>query len=118
LEFLLQIKFKDQLNKIIHFSLPNLNSRIEIYEIHTQNLHLDDDVSLKELAELSNNFTGADIKVVCQFATINAAKRTIPDIGSENKEISDEGIEEIVINKQDFLVTIKEITERINSMPQ
>jgi transitional endoplasmic reticulum ATPase len=104
-------------DKIIHLSLPDLHSRIEIYEIHTRNLHLDDDVSLEELAELSNNFTGADIKVVCQFATINAAKRTIPDIGSENKEISDEEIEKIVINKQDFLSTINEVAERIDSIP-
>lgn len=104
-------------DKIIHIPLPDFNGRIKIFEIHTQKLHIDDDVLIKELAELSNDFTGADIKGVCQFAMINAAKRNIPDTGAEIEEISDEEVGKIKINKQDFLSAIKEVTERLDLVP-
>ncbi len=105
-------------DKIIHFSLPDFEGRAKIYEIHTRNLKLENEVSLKELAERSNNFTGADIKGVCQLATINSAKRNIPDLGSEIEQISDEEIQKIKINKQDFFIAIKEITERLDIIPR
>ncbi len=105
-------------DKIVHFSLPGLKSRTKIYEIHTRNLHLNDDVSVEDLAELSDNFTGADIKGVCQLATINAAKIHILDISPETNEISDNEIDEIKLNKQDFLSAIKEIAERVRTSPK
>ncbi len=38
-------------DKIIHFPLPDYNSRIMIFEIHTRNLELDIDVSLEDIAK-------------------------------------------------------------------
>lgn len=105
-------------DKLIHFSLPDLNSRIKIYEIHTRKLNLDNSVKIEEIAELSNDFTGADIKGVCQLATINAVKRYFPDISSKTEELSDAEIDEIKLIKQDFLTAIKEIADRIRTTPK
>jgi transitional endoplasmic reticulum ATPase len=105
-------------DKIIHFSLPDFNSRIKIYEIHTRNLNLDNDVKIEEIAELSNDFTGADIKGVCQLATISAVKRYFPDISSKIEDLSDTEIDEIKLIKQDFLTAIKEIADRIRITPK
>ena len=101
-------------DKIIHFPLPDYNSRIKIYEIHTRNLQLDVDVSLEDIAKQSDKFTGADIKGACQLATLNAVKRHIPDLSVEPDEISDDIINDIKLNKQDFLNAIREIAERSN----
>jgi transitional endoplasmic reticulum ATPase len=100
-------------DKIIRFPLPDLNGRIQIYGIHTRNLHQSDDISIQELANLSENFTGADIKGVCQQATLNAFIRYFPEINPKSKEISENKINEIKLNKQDFLNAIKEIAERV-----
>jgi transitional endoplasmic reticulum ATPase len=99
--------------KIIHLQLPDLNGRAKIYHIHTRNIPLSDDISLMEIAKLSEDFTGADIKGVCQLAVINAVKREMPDFytnvitGPEDLEVS------IKVEKRDFLKAIEEITERL-----
>ena len=102
-------------DKIIHFPLPDYHSRIKIYEIHTRNLQLDFDVSLEDIAKQSDKFTGAEIKGACQLATLNAIKRHIPDLRVRPDEISDDMINNIKLNTQDFLNAIREIAERSNS---
>ncbi len=102
-------------DKIIHFPLPDLNSRVEIYKIHTQNLHLEDDVSIEDLARQSENYTGADIKGVCGLATFNAIKRLNPDRNFEPGKILYHLPDDLKLNKQDFLDAIKEIAQRLGA---
>ena len=98
-------------DKIIQISLPDLMSRVKIYQIHTKDLPLDNDISLEEIAKLSENFTGADIKGVCQLAIINAAERKKSDIKIEVDKIFDDSDIQIKVIKHDFLNAIKEIKD-------
>jgi len=99
--------------KFIELPLPDLNQRSKIYYIHTKNVSLDDEISLLEIAKYSENFTGADIKGVCQLAAINAVKREMLDFNT-NAINSANGLEkEIILEKQDFLSAIEEITEKL-----
>jgi len=101
-------------DKIIHFSLPNLSSRVKIYQIHTKYLPLDEEISIEEIAELSENFSGADIKGVCRLAIMNAAERENPDINSEDDKIHDDSDIQLKIFRKDFLNAIEEIADRLN----
>jgi len=98
---------------ILHLSLPDLNSRIKIYQLFTKDLLLDDEVSLDELAELSDNFTGADIEGVCRLSIISAAKKDKLENQDDFDDTSDELVYNAKLNKQDFLNAIKEIAERL-----
>ena len=98
---------------ILHLPLPDLNSRTKIYQLYTKELPLDDEVSLEELAELSENFTGADIKGVCRLAIISATKRDKLDLQNDFDELSDDEVFHAKLNNNDFLIAIEEIAKRL-----
>ena len=100
-------------DKIIHFSLPDLISRTKIYQLCTRDLSLDDEISLEEIAKLSENFTGADIKGVCRLAVMNAVKRDIPELQKDLDNFPDESVINTKVTKQDFLSAIEEIADRL-----
>lgn len=51
-------------DRLIEVGEPKLKGRYEIFKIHTSRMNLND-VDLKELAIITKDFTGADIKSVC-----------------------------------------------------
>lgn len=57
----------------LEIGLPDISGRIQIFQIHTklmsQNKLLADDVDILKLAELTKNYTGAEIEAVCRSAT-------------------------------------------------
>ncbi|MBS3812297.1 CDC48 family AAA ATPase [Candidatus Bipolaricaulota bacterium] len=55
-------------DELIHVPVPDSDARKKIYEIHTAKMHLEPGVDLEKLANLSKNFTGADIAAVCKKA--------------------------------------------------
>ncbi|MEM4137702.1 MAG: ATP-binding protein [Candidatus Anstonellaceae archaeon] len=57
-----------RLDKIIYMPLPDMEARKEILKIHTKNLQLDADVNLEQIAQLTENFSGADLANLVQEA--------------------------------------------------
>ncbi|CAJ2671728.1 unnamed protein product [Trifolium pratense] len=51
---------------------PNEKDREEIFSIHLRKTPYDSDVSMKELAQLTDGYTGADISLVCRQAALAA----------------------------------------------
>ena len=47
---------------------PDENARKEILKVHVEHMALDDDVKIKELANKTEGYTGADIEVLCRKA--------------------------------------------------
>lgn len=69
--------------------LPDEEARLKIFEVHTRNSPLEKRISLKELAKMTENYTGADIEAVIREAGMHALKRD-----KDAKEITKEDIEE------------------------
>ena len=57
-----------RLDRIIEVPAPDKEGRKDIFKIHTKNMKMGKDVSLDELASLSENMSGAEIKSVCTEA--------------------------------------------------
>ena len=55
-------------DRIIEFPMPNEESRLAIFKVHTRNLTLEKDVNLENLVNLTDGATGADIKAICTEA--------------------------------------------------
>lgn len=51
---------------------PDEADREEIFRVHTKKIPCGPDVRLRELAVLTEGYTGADIKLVCREAAISA----------------------------------------------
>ncbi|WP_407453782.1 CDC48 family AAA ATPase [Methanobrevibacter sp.] len=54
----------------IKVDTPSEEARIAIFEVHTKNMPLADDVNLKKLAKLTDGYVGADIEAVCREAAM------------------------------------------------
>ncbi|MBM3292627.1 AAA family ATPase, partial [Candidatus Bathyarchaeota archaeon] len=54
---------------------PDYNARLTILKIKTNEMPLDKDVSLEDLAKKMQGYSGADIDAVCREAAINALRR-------------------------------------------
>lgn len=58
----------------IHVGRPDIGGREEILNVHANNKPLGDDVDLKQIAQTTAGFTGADLENLLNEAAINAAK--------------------------------------------
>jgi len=98
----------------IEVSMPDLESRKAIFEIHLKNKPLASDVSIESLVEGFDGYTGADIQALCEEATLLTIRRTIPAFSEKKKEIQNYNIQlkqlqsEKASNKD-----VKELEEKI-----
>jgi transitional endoplasmic reticulum ATPase len=70
-------------DRLIYVPAPDENTRLEIFKIHTRGMPLSKDVSLEQLAKMTEGYSGADIEAVCREAAMNALRRDI-----EAKEVT------------------------------
>jgi len=62
-------------DKIIEIPPPDEKTRLEIFKIHTKKMPIAKNVSMDELAEKSEGYTGADIENVCREAGMVAIRK-------------------------------------------
>jgi len=61
-------------DRLIEVPKPEADGREIIFQIHTRNMNVSDDVDFAELAELATDASGADIKAVCTEAGMFAIR--------------------------------------------
>ncbi|CAO3592385.1 unnamed protein product [Absidia cylindrospora] len=90
--------------------LPDENGRQQILKIHTSKMResniLDQDVSVGELAELTKNYSGAEIAGVVKAASSYAFSRHIK-VGTVAGVAPD--VENMKVNMSDFLCALEEV---------
>ena len=92
----------------IEISVPNADGRLEILQIHTRGMPLQD-VDLKTLAAELHGYTGADIKSLCREAAMKAVRTFLPEIENESEKVSPEILMRMKITLQDFYDAMHEI---------
>ncbi|KAK6153531.1 hypothetical protein DH2020_013170 [Rehmannia glutinosa] len=71
-----------RLDRKVEFGLPDLESRTQIFKIHTRTMNCERDIRFELLARLCPNSTGADIRSVCTEAgmyAIRARRKTVTE---------------------------------------
>jgi transitional endoplasmic reticulum ATPase len=91
---------------ILELPVPDQKARLEIFKIHTEGKPLDKNVSLKELTQKTEGWTGADIEAIVRRASMQAVKGFI--------EKHKEGYIEKEIKR--FDITKEHFDEAIKSM--
>ena len=92
----------------IEISVPNAEGRLEILQIHTRGMPLQD-VDLKVLAAELHGYTGADIKSLCREAAMKAVRTFLPEIENESEKVAPEILMKMKITLQDFYDAMHEI---------
>ena len=93
----------------MEISVPNIDGRIEILQIHTRGMPIAKDVDLKKLASELHGYTGADIKSLCRESAIKAIRRYLPKIDLENKRIPSKMLQSMEIQLRDLYDAMHEV---------
>ena len=96
-------------DRIIKVPNPDTNGRKHIFEIHTKNKPLGNDVKISEIVRLTDDFSGAEIAAVANRAAITALKRYVG--GKSNN------IREIKISQQDLVDAVDKVRPRKKEAP-
>jgi len=89
-------------------SLPNCDGREQILRIHTNKMKnssmMDKNINLKELAEMTNNYTGAELEAVVKSACSYRLNYHI-----QNEET------DIIIKREDFIDALKDVKPKFGN---
>ncbi|AGK60752.1 Proteasome-activating nucleotidase [Archaeoglobus sulfaticallidus PM70-1] len=88
-------------DRIIEVPLPNYEGRVQIFKIHTRKMKLADDVDFRELAEMTEGASGADIKAIATEAGMFAIRN-----------------EKTIVSREDFIKAIEKIMKKDKKLPE
>ncbi|MFC4357109.1 CDC48 family AAA ATPase [Halobium salinum] len=75
-----------RLDRHVHVPVPDEEARRKIFEVHTRNKPLADDVDLEKLARRTEGYVGADIEALAREAAMNASREFIESVSPEDIE--------------------------------
>ncbi|MBC8231858.1 CDC48 family AAA ATPase [bacterium] len=93
----------------ISIGIPDKFGRLEILEIHTRGMPLDDDVDVERLAEITHGYVGADLEALCREAAMVALRLIIPNIDFSMESIPYEALLELQVTMDNFMRAFAEI---------
>ncbi|MFW9819191.1 MAG: CDC48 family AAA ATPase, partial [Candidatus Thorarchaeota archaeon] len=69
-----------RLDRLLYVEAPELKEREAILKVHTKNMPLADNVSLKHIAQVTEGYSGADLENVCREAGMQAIRENLNDL--------------------------------------
>ncbi|MBD3212976.1 MAG: CDC48 family AAA ATPase [Candidatus Lokiarchaeota archaeon] len=93
----------------IEIYLPNKYARKKILEIHLRKKPISEDVDLDELAEVIADFSGADIKALCEETILLTIRKAINQEGINADDW--ESVKKIKISKKEFDSALEKISK-------
>ena len=61
-------------DRLVLIPAPDRDARLKIFKIHTEKMKLEKDVDLEKLADITDNYSGADIEALCREAAMLAIR--------------------------------------------
>ncbi|MGB8523289.1 MAG: AAA family ATPase [Candidatus Acidiferrales bacterium] len=92
----------------IEIGVPNTQARLQILKIHTRAMPLAPDVDLKEIAEHSHGFVGADLEALGQEVGMIALRGFLSSFPLDTDAASAE-LATLQVTRDDFLAGLKEV---------
>lgn len=93
----------------IEIGIPDEEGRLEILNIHTRGMPVEEKVDLKQIARVTHGFVGADLEVLAKEAAMRSLRKIIPEIDLAQDKISAEILQKIKITDGDFKEALKEV---------
>ncbi|MFB6167647.1 MAG: CDC48 family AAA ATPase [Haloferacaceae archaeon] len=95
-----------RLDRHIHVPVPDETARRAIFEVHTREKPLADDVDLDRLARRTEGYVGADIEAVCREASMAATREFVNSVPRE--EMSD-SVGNVRVTMNHFETALREV---------
>ncbi|XP_035410019.1 ribosome biogenesis protein SPATA5L1 isoform X2 [Cygnus atratus] len=90
-----------RLDRVIYIPPPDLKGRLSILKICTEKIPLDSDVSLQDLAVLTDLFSGADIENLCKEAALLA--------------LQENGLEATTVKHEHFVKSLRTVKPSLST---
>jgi transitional endoplasmic reticulum ATPase len=89
--------------------VPDEQGRREILQIHTRGMPLASDVDIADLARRTYGFVGADLAALSREAAMEAVRRIMPRINTEEETIPTEVLDALSVERRDFENALKRV---------
>src|SRR5215469_11030430 len=93
----------------IEIKVPDKRGRLEILQIHTHNMPLDQDVDQDKVAAVTHGFVGADLEYLCKEAAMKCLRRLLPELNLEEEKLAPEVLNKLIVMMSDFENAVKEV---------
>jgi transitional endoplasmic reticulum ATPase len=93
----------------IEIGVPNTVGRLQILKIHTRAMPLGPDVDLRDIAEHSHGFVGADLEALCQEVGMTAMRRFLAATPMACDAAGNSELSSLQVTREDFLAGLKEV---------
>jgi transitional endoplasmic reticulum ATPase len=105
-----------RIDRNVEIDIPDEKARRKIFEVHTRDMPLSDDVDLDELAERTEKYVGSDIESVCREAGMNAL-RGDPESVEATMENFDEALEDVnATATEENLEMYRQMAQKMNNL--
>ncbi len=101
-----------RLDRHVHVPVPDEDARRAIFEVHTRDKPLADDVDLDWLASRTEGYVGADIEAVTREASMAASREFINSVDPD--EI-DESVGNVRISREHFEQALEEVAASVDA---
>ena len=99
-----------RLDRHVHVPVPDEEARRQIFEVHTREKPLADDVDLDWLAAETEGYVGADVEAVAREASMAASREFIHSVDPEDVG---ESVGNVRISKEHFEEALDEVTPSV-----
>jgi transitional endoplasmic reticulum ATPase len=103
------IRRPGRFDREIEIGIPDKEGRLEILQIHTRGMPMDDDVDLVQLAGLTHGYVGADLAALTREAAMRALRKVLPNIDLEAQTIPIEVLNSLKVTMTDFMDAYREM---------
>jgi len=86
----------------LDIGIPDENGRLEILNIHTKNMKLDDHVDLLKIAKETHGFVGADLAQLCTEAALGCIREKMSVIDIEGDTIDASVLDSLSVTNEHF----------------
>lgn len=93
----------------IEIGIPDAEGRMDILNIHTRGMPIDEKVNLEQFAKVTHGFVGADLESLTKEAAMRSLRRILPDVDLNQEKISSEILQKIKIVDEDFRDALKDV---------
>jgi transitional endoplasmic reticulum ATPase len=89
--------------------IPDRRGRLEILQIHSRGMPLDDHVDLPRLADMTHGYVGADLEALCREAAMTGLRRLSPGHRGSLRSVPTAKLMELRLTMDDFLEAYRDI---------
>jgi transitional endoplasmic reticulum ATPase len=94
----------------IEINVPNKRGRLEILQIHTRHMPLEEDKDLGKIAGSTHGFVGADLEGLAKEAAMKTLRRMLPQLKMDESKIPPELLNKLIVKMEDFENALKDVT--------